>query len=276
MKQIFGLLIFFSAFLVKGQSSVYHPFPTSDANWVYTDIHGPYYATYAFNGDTVILGLNYKKVFENSNYAGALRESGKIIYFIPDTSSNEVVLYNFNLNLGDSVIRPYGGAVCANDTAIVDLVDSVLLSDGYHRILYFNSFAQWIEGVGAIHYFLEPCNVLCVSGGPYLECMLTDSGFSYPPNISSCIAGVLENSIEISEVVISPNPISDYGKIDLGENYRNSTMRTYSIQGSLVRVEKIEGVKVYEFSRGQLPRGVYFLNFVNNHSLQVNLKIIIE
>jgi len=276
MKQLIGLFIIFSVLFVKGQSSVYHPFPTSNANWVYTDVHGPYYETYALNGDTVILGLNYKKVFEFSNYAGALRESGKIIYFIPDTSSSEVVLYNFNLNLGDSVIHPYGGAFCADDTAIVDLVDSIFLSDGYHRILYFNSFARWIEGIGAMHYFLMPCNVLCVSGGPYLECMLTDSGFSYPANISSCIAGVFGGRTELDDVVISPNPISSFANIYLGEKFGNATMRIYTIQGSLVGVEKIQGVKAFEFIRGQLPSGLYFLNFVNDHGGQTNRKILIE
>lgn len=193
---------------------VYHPFSTGAANWVYRyydDFHYPtsIFTPYSLFGDTTISTINYRKVFKYVYYAGALREDNKIIYFVPDTSSTEYLLYNFNLNVGDSIIHPYGGAVCTNDTLIVWNVDSVMASDGYHRRLWFNSNAQWIEGIGAVYYLLEPCNVLCVSGNDYLECISTDSSLNYPSGYLSCMVSVPELSIENSKISINPNPVAN-------------------------------------------------------------------
>lgn len=213
MKRLFFLLTTMCTLTAKSQSSVYHPFPTTNASWnyqYYDDFHQPtwQFTQYSLIGDTVISSKSYKRVFTYFNYSGAIRENNKIIYFVPDTSSTEYLLYNFNLGLGDTLIHPYGGAVCSNDTAIVIQVDSVLASDGYHRVLWFNSFAYWIEGIGSINYFLSPCNVLCVSGNDQLLCMITDSGFSYPPGTSSCIVSVNEQSALKNKADITPNPFT--------------------------------------------------------------------
>jgi hypothetical protein len=213
MKKLLLLLAAMITLTAQSQTSAYHPFPTGNADWVYRyydSFHNPTpnFTSYSFNGDTIISSTIYKKVFTNASYSGAIRESAKVIYFVPDTSSTEYLLYNFNLDLGDTIIRPFGGAACVNDTVIVTQVDSVLTSDGYHRQLWFNSFAYWIEGIGAGYYFLNPFNVLCLSGNDILQCIVTDSGFAYPTGISSCIVTVSEHAGHDREVFISPNPAS--------------------------------------------------------------------
>ena len=76
---------------------------------IWEELHNPgfWFTAEQLNGDTVINSLNYKKIFENSLYAGALREDNKIIYFIPGNSLTEYLLYNFNLTVGDSIINPF-------------------------------------------------------------------------------------------------------------------------------------------------------------------------
>lgn len=199
------LLFLFSIFLTiyaNAQTSVYRPFPTNYGNWVYQyydDLGIPTssFTEYTLNGDTTIASVSYKKISMYSNYAGALRENNKIIYFVPDTSSNEYVLYDFNLNIGDTVINPFGGVYCENDTIIIQQVDSILASDGYHRQIHLGFYAVWIEGIGSIFYLLEPIKFPCLSGNDLLQCMASDSTFLYPSASSSCVLSVTEQPYKI-------------------------------------------------------------------------------
>lgn len=212
-------IILLNSFLLLGQT--YHPFPTNIGEWSYRyhdDFHIPTttFTGYSLSGDTVISGTNYKKIFTGSIYSGALRENSKVIYFYPDTASQEYILYDFNLGLGDTIIHPYGGAVCSNDTITVDLVDSILTSDGMHYRMYLSSGAEWIEGIGSIYYLLNPANVLCVSGNDLLEYMEGDSVEVYnfpnppPPPPPSCLSYYYTTYDSISNTfnLSVPSPVS--------------------------------------------------------------------
>lgn len=263
------------------QSSFYHPFPTGAANWVYRyydDLHFPttIFTPYSLTGDTTISNISYKKVFKYSTYAGGLREDNKIIYFVPDTSQTEYLLYNFNLNIGDSIIHPYGGAVCTNDTVIVWNVDSVIVSDGYHRRFWFNSNAQWIEGIGAVYYLLEPCNVLCVSGNDVLECISTDSSLNYPNGYLSCVVSVTENGSLISQFDIKPNPFSINTTVSIGTEYMNSMVLISDIFGKVVRTFNVSGQNEFLLKRDNLKPGIYLIQLINSKGNTVSKKLIIE
>jgi hypothetical protein len=145
------------------------------------------------DGDTVISGLTYKKISAGI-YIGGIRENNKIVYFYPDTASQEYMIYDFNMSVGDSIIHPYGGASCSNDTVIIDLVDTTLFADGYHAVWYLNSGVQWIEGIGSIFNLIYSADVACVSGNYVLEYMEGDSIVKLnnpnppPPPPPNCLA----------------------------------------------------------------------------------------
>jgi hypothetical protein len=281
MNKLLLLFATFTTLTAQSQTTVYHPFPTGNANWVYqyyNEFHIPtaQFTAYSFNGDTIISTITYKKVFMNSTYSGALRESNKIIYFVPDTSFTEYLLYDFNLGVGDTLINPYGGAVCANDTAIVVQVDSILTSDGYHRQLHFNSDAYWIEGIGAINYLLNPCNVLCISGNDFITCLSTDATFNYPSGISSCFVSVDEQSKLINEISITPNPFQTFALLKLGSEFENADLIIYNSIGLIIRKEKIIRQLTYQLNRKELPNGIYLIKLINEKGQEANGKIIID
>lgn len=186
------LLFLFLSISAFTFSQSYRPFPTNQAMWKEVWYGGggfPYpHPTYTMNGDTTISGQNYKKIYFGSYY-GALRESSKIIYFYPDTASQEYVLYDFNLTVGDTIFHPFGGAYCAPspDTILVTGTSSMLTNDGYHRVLSLNSGVNWIEGIGSTDNTFQPN--LCVSYNQVqLERMSHDSIVSYFMNIPPCMA----------------------------------------------------------------------------------------
>lgn len=212
---------------VKAQSSVYHPFPTTNAQWVYLyydDFHQPTgpYASYAITGDTIFSGINYKRITGCTSWgacnSGGVRDSNKIIYFRPDTATIEYVLYDFNLNVGDTMVHPFGGMAGGNDTITIMSVDSVQASDGYHRRLWISTWDRWIEGIGSMEYLFAPAGNAGVSGNDILVCMGTDSGFVYPLGLSSCFVSVPEDSPLEYKISISPNPFTDKINITVKTN----------------------------------------------------------
>lgn len=266
------LLLFFSILLslfTNGQTSVYRPFPTNFGDWGYQSFDefgfptSPFLSHYTLSGDTIIASTNYKKLFLYPTYIGALREASKIVYFVPDTSSTEYILYDFNLGLGDTIISPFGGASCSNDTVIVEQVDSILASDGYHRQLHLSSFAIWIEGIGSASYLLQPAEFLCVSGNPGLQCMINDSLFLYPSASSSCIVSVPKQINQLDDIFVYPNPTNSSVYIE-HLNFKTGVVKLYNLTGNeVLRANITSNTTQLDISR--FPLGIYFYQITNQN-----------
>lgn len=272
-----NLLFFFVlfTFFANGQTSIYRPFPTNNGNWIYQyydDFGNPTstFNQYTLNGDTTFSSINYKKIYTLTGYAGAIRESSKIVYFVPDTSSSEFVLYDFNLIVGDTIFSPYGGAVCSNDTAVVQYEDSVLVSDGYHRRLWLSSFSRWIEGIGSEFYLLNPSQLLCLSGNDRLSCFVGDST-NYPSTSTACILSTNESINYSNNISIYPNPSNgsftiDYNNIDAEE------IQLTDLLGNLILCERIKNKE--KILIDNLERGIYILSIKDKEGKIANRKIV--
>ena len=62
---------------------------------------------FMLSGDTIINGVNYKKLYQENNqgavYYRAMREEGRKVYCIPRDSQEEHLLFDFGLQVDDSV-----------------------------------------------------------------------------------------------------------------------------------------------------------------------------
>ena len=62
---------------------------------------------FMLSGDTIINGVNYKKLYQENNqgavYYRAMREEGRKVYCIPRDSQEEHLLFDFGMQVGDSV-----------------------------------------------------------------------------------------------------------------------------------------------------------------------------
>jgi len=131
MKKLLLISITMLALTVSyGQTSVYHPFPDTNAIWNVT--YGGYQAecakySYYLTTDTVVNSYTYKKIYQQKSnypndpwtsgcdwccpspaiiyYAGALREDivAKKVFYLPVSASSDTLLYDFNLAVGDPV-----------------------------------------------------------------------------------------------------------------------------------------------------------------------------
>jgi len=279
MKRHLLLILLLSPLFVNAQAYIYHPFPTNEGCWnyrYYDDFHNPtgMFTGYSLYGDTTIASVIYKKI-SGAGQSGALRESSKIIYYLPDTSSTEVILYNFNLTAGDTIFNPYGGSVCSNDTLIVQGVDSILLSDGYHKRINIG-FISWIEGVGSIYYLLQPCQVLCVSGNDNLECMFGDSGalVTWGTCMSCGPLGVNEQEA-LSSILISPNPFSFQTTFYFNNPQKNLTIKIIDISGKEIKRINFSGTEL-TIDKGEMNAGIYLMQTIDEKKNVCNKKLIIN
>ena len=184
MKRIFFFC--FLALLAWKAKADYTPFVVEGKTWV---METTYYNatkvqpwTYVLMGDTIINNLLYKKLLIDGRYEGAYREEERKVYAIWTGTTDELMLYDFNLKVGDEYVEydfdgnPQTYEVCLSDS---------LYNCGHalHRIglgfptddeFNYNWLNIWIEGVGS-------------AWGPESSIYFTATGTG--ANIRSCRVG---------------------------------------------------------------------------------------
>jgi hypothetical protein len=259
MKKNLFFCFMLAVIFCSGQASLYRPFPTT-GNWLYKFGSSSTTTSYKVNGDTTIGTITYKRIYRYNVYKGAVRESAKIVYFLPDTASTEHVLYNFNLTAG-STYTPFGGSVCAqNNTVTVYSIDSVQASDGYHKRFTFSFGVQWIEGVGSTAYLLQPCQVYCVSQNDVLQCMSSDYPFYY--GYATCIAGLDSDALNYPEIKVFPSPSEGSVTIELP-----SKIKDIVLVNSLGQEKRFVNPNLTnQYQLHDLPPGIFIVRIrdVNN------------
>jgi hypothetical protein len=223
--------------LIQGQ--VYHPFSTTTASWsyrYYDDFHNPTPCMVHFrmNGDTILNSLAYKKIYVSYSGSGLcfaaypfqmcfMRESAKKIYFVSDTSNLEFLMFDFNVNAGDTLFnmfpsQPFGG--CDSDTVVVWGIDSVLCSDGYHRRYYAENEMITEEIGNILGGLFMPVYCGSVSGGYLLECYSDSTETNIFPGglIGPCAPLAVQSFEEKENLSVYPNPFRNEIHISHSDN----------------------------------------------------------
>ncbi len=141
MKRFYLIVLVFSFVSFAYSQEIVNP----DKVWSIMEEHcqpwGSNYSTefIRFDTDTIIDGTVYQKVWiaedeyhQNWNFYGAfIREDEGLVYY-RELFSEEVLIYNFNLEIGDSVVVDNPRAAGAL-TLVLAEIDSVLLENGEAR-----------------------------------------------------------------------------------------------------------------------------------------------
>lgn len=219
------LLLFFLSNFSFSFAQGYIPFPDSNAVWVnvhYTAVWGewpiPEIVISAVDNvsvdgsDTTISSTVYSKIkLTNGDYRGALRDNGGQIYFVPEDSLDEYLVYDFTASEGSTLTDVYVHSIWANPYLVdytVQYVDSILIQGAYRTVIHLNDGGEWIEGIGCTQglfaetwdnvseYFLE------------LYCMSHNDSILYPDEGSGTCA--LDVSVSENEnkkaLLVFPNP----------------------------------------------------------------------
>jgi len=261
MKPLFHTLLIalFILFTSESKAQNYIPFPDNNAMWTNTSstlewagepLNTPLLLTVDYfcmgTEDTVINAVNYNKVnICGSNYYGAMRDNGGQVYFIPENTTTELLIYDFTKSVGDTIFDTYfqgvSGGTWSSENLIVEQIDSTLIGSEYHKKFSFvNMGATWIEGIGNSYgLFRVPYSSLSMTILE-LKCMSSSNVTLYPIYGSgTCPMNVSVNEIDFTEAIqISPNPTT--ASISISVDGKLFSYELYDITGKSLLVSNEE------------------------------------
>ena len=309
MRYFYFLIAVASLFLtdknVVAQASVYHPFPDSNTFWGIngTNIFNSYIChdmRFGINGDSVIGGKVYHKVYSlfdstllnpNSDYYAGIREENKRVY-AAFPNEPELLLYDFNLEVGDTLTLCSTFSLPVLFSRIVTSVDSMQLYTGEYRKRWFleadhsTCFTNdvVVEGLGSIErmgLFNPFINDIPLNGDTYnVECIKQDEIMLYLDNelCDHCFCTLLtpvEDLPQPANKEVYPNPFTETTSIRIPQSAFGSQLTLYNTSGQVVRSLQAGNDPVFVFNRENLRAGVYILQFGEQNKPKRSIKLII-
>ena len=292
-------ILFLTITVSQGQTNVYHPLPDSNATW-YEHIYGGvppnvYYNDYSLfiSGDTIIGSYSYHKLYAtgywtygggsmnyySNEYRGSFRQDTlqKKVFFISDTSLHEELLYDFNLDVGDTLPEAYNNYY--NSNKVIE-IDSILVGCVYHKIFYLaplsdtgylpNEEYAIIEGVGST-LGLYPPIMMGIEAGSQLYYFVYNGQY-YP---TTCGVFVPEIESKNLGIEIFPNPFSTTTTIKINGSMNFTDLTIYNSFGQQVKQIKNISRQTIVLHRDNMPSGIYLLQLTRDNEILTTDKIII-
>ncbi|NVO21007.1 MAG: T9SS type A sorting domain-containing protein [Bacteroidetes bacterium] len=308
MKKICLIILSFMmlASIVRSQSSVYHPFPASNAFWG-IDGHNIFELRclnirYGLNGDTLINSKLYHKVYSlvdstisntASVYYAAIREEDKRIYTLIDDAPEEI-LYDFNAEVGDTLFWHYSLMFHAPEefARVVTSVDSIRLNNGEYRKRFylepagFNSMSDVVvEGIGSILWqglFNPLINTIATNGDSYsMTCFKQDEVvyFLANPNCDHCFCTLLTGLppvISSTGYSVSPNPAHKMFTLISPLKLNDFDVILFNAYGEQLKKWNSLTGNTNQLDIGEIPPGCYLLSIVKGDSKPDVIKLLIN
>ena len=284
----------------KGQTSVYHPMPDSSTVWNFqrdVSCSTVFWFSNSFSitisGDTIINSQLCHKLIkpyftQSSNstsctggemlgYLGAFREEtiNKKVFFVAPYDSLESILYDFNMQVGDTVKGYFEEFAVQRDT--VQSIDSVLIGSSYRKRWNINQDynVSFIEGIGSTYGLIElwPAGLIGNFGSLGLICFQQNGQSLYPDTLVNCqlityvsSAGKISNQINVF-----PNPSNGSFTIDF-DRANIKEIRLHDLLGNIIFCKQT--LNQTKFNIDNLQSGIYILSLIDNENRMTNRQII--
>ena len=257
------------------------PFPDSNAIWINMEGTGGSQAanieTWIMgNSDTIINSNTYKIIFYGGigvpNWKrGGIRSSQGIVYYVPFPYSSEYLLYDFNLNAGDTINNVYIESPGLDPSLsfpapitnlyqlVVDYTDSILINGNYRKQIHLASGSalssgSWVEGIGNTQGLFWSTDNNISNFSLELYCMSNNDTILYPnSSVGTCetFFGINDKKFNAFNSLIHPNPSNNLIKIQY--NNPNSSIFELIIYDNL-------GRKIHE------------LNFIIDEEVEIDVR----
>lgn len=247
---------------------------------------------YGFHGDTLINNEQWLKLYSTRDstfqndllYRGLLRaENSKVLYL--DTLNQLDTLYDFSLNVGDSVLFDLYGMY--PEWLHVINIDSVQINGAYNRRLKFEEPSisafdwleeEWIEGIGSKHGPIFPAFPVKFSeeipDSMLLTCTYSDNQQIWQhPSYQSCYVNIVlgVDQLKFYDFKIYPNPFVDKIHIEnIGlQEYELIVLNSLGQTISQTQINSENSI----IDVADLKVGIYFLR-IDNGVNPMTMKII--
>jgi Secretion system C-terminal sorting domain len=296
MKAFLTVIMIFYSLCVHGQTSVYHQFPDSNSVWNYrlyqwclgfgTIVQIDY--SFTITGDTLIGGTVYHKLNTpdtvtfstgfcpfaatiQTGYKGGVREDTilKRVYFVEPGSTNEQLLYDFNIQVGDSVLW-YN---CGNDVVLQQ--DSVLVGSSYRKRWLINQpySIYVIEGIGSTYGLLNGSPGNITDGVDIdLTCFSQNGLAQYPSGITVCDLITSVPAPAAKTFGVYPIPATNQLTISF-QDVQPESIRLMNVVGAVVKIFSKDATLL---NLEQVPPGVYILEVADRYGSIFTHRIIVS
>jgi len=232
-----------------------------------------------FDGDSIVAGYSYKKVFscddklhENIKYEGLIREQEQKTYFIPANSETEYLLYDFSLE--DGMTFKYIDLLYQIAVPFYIHVNFVEINGIQKKQIQLTAlppdddfvYATWIENIGSLAGLFYPCGMLATGVKRELLCFYQNNDLFYKnPNYSECYYDNPDDITSVQTIVINdcnvyPNPVDDILTVFSSHN-TISRNEIFDASGKKVYSQTYKGgIDVSFLSKGLYLLKVYDIN----------------
>lgn len=203
---------------------------------------------------------------------GYLREDGSgKSFFCPNTSTEEVLLYDFSLTSGDTVeLSSIGYGQCCSSRTTIDSVKTINYQGVERKTLYISStylfgvenlgktYSVWIEGIGSLYGLLQPTNCLYTGANLYVLCVNIDDQNIYKnPDESNCIISSIDEKEPQHKVQILET--KDYVSIT-NNSGESITISFFNIEGKLQCLKYATQGALEYIPKSILSKGLYIIS----------------
>jgi len=279
-----GLTLFVSTY---GQS--YTPTVADNKQWDVLSItlqgfFDTTYATisYSMTTDTSLASGVYKKVYSSAGgvpgnwslFCYMREDANRRVWFKQTPVDNEVLMYDYTVQAGDSLIAGISGMYLHIDSVTHVTIGGILRQKFWISCKLMPQYHEtWTEGIGSSRGIIFSGSELIVGGWYWFLCMSQEGVLVYMnPAYNSCylVSGI--NEKDSQSVTVYPNPAGNILNLTLPGDIRPSNICLIDALGN----------KVAEFSPGQtsldvsnLQAGVYVLKLSHEKGM-ISRKVLIR
>lgn len=275
------LFIFTLQFFSPSTAQDYKPLLDNYNEWQFTTcFYGCLTDVYYTNGDTIVDGLNYK-ILDGYHFISRtflLREelASKTVYlnFVQTSGNKEYLLYDFSLNVGDSIdmknpISPF--PTDAGFYKVDSIVNQPLVGGKEYRHFYLsptpsntisNTPAVWIEGAGSLSLINAPGGHPDINSVGLLSCFFKNGELFYSnlDSISGCDPVILATDIGYSPFEkITLNTIIENGECNMNHTENIRFVDVFDLNGRKISELKTIGQNQLSLDFSNFSAGIYLI-----------------
>ena len=155
----------------------------------------------------------------------------KVYIYDPYDIPHDQLLYDFSLQVGDTLQSHYNGG----NSFVLTSIDTVTLNngDGTRKRFSFNNnpFEYYIEGIGGSQGLFNPIYITENMGGYFC---INDNGVNIWGDQCNYYFVGTDNLPLVERFSITPNPAHSYFTVHLGKPIKNANLQLFNLSGQLL------------------------------------------
>jgi len=213
----------------------------------------------------------------SAGYKGAIRQDtlNRRVFIIPSTAITEQLLYDFTMQVGDTV-KGYI-ETNLNHKDVVESIDTVLVGNNYRKRWKINSgySIYFIEGIGSTYGLIEYSPGTVVDWADISTSCFRQNGITlYPDTITNCglITSVKPIEIQNDQLRIYPNPSYGSFTIEFDKSINIKEILLTDLLGKIIIQQQTGNLTKIIIT--DLQSETYILTIIDKDNNLLNKKII--